>query len=452
MKLLEIIIAIILVYAILSMIVTALLEWRSSWKKSRGEMLRQALKQMLDDQPNNKQYQALLYDHPMISSAQNKGARRPAQYIDPEIFANALVDVITWEGLPDENVVITQNLETDDVPEQSSNSANIPLITPVMDQFVNGVTKMNESPLKRMFLNMLSKSDGKLDELKKQIKVWYEGQMDRVNGWYKRKQGNWALLFAFLLALVLNIDSIHLFKVISLDENLRESLVETADKMVVDIQSDTNTSVYVPKIEANIEKLVNKVDEIKIDTNSNIDSSDIVKIKVQLDEALQLLQASNILNTEADKEMIRELNSLINLSYKLGFPMGWTRNSAPYSWWCNPHDSIKKIISLGELDESFAYLSKYGNWSDSLEFRKDLENYELHATAANAKTELGKYFYYRNSSFRDSGDGFTRFLTWILGIFISTLALSRGSHFWFEWMVKFVNIRRAGIKPEDKPK
>ncbi|CAC9975371.1 hypothetical protein [Flavobacterium panici] len=39
------------------------------------------------------------------------------------------------------------------------------------------------------------------------------------------------------------------------------------------------------------------------------------------------------------------------------------------------------------------------------------------------------------------------FLWWLLGIIISAFALSFGAPFWFEVMVKAINIRRAGIKP-----
>jgi hypothetical protein len=38
-------------------------------------------------------------------------------------------------------------------------------------------------------------------------------------------------------------------------------------------------------------------------------------------------------------------------------------------------------------------------------------------------------------------------LLWVLGLCLSTLALSFGAPFWFEVLVKAVNIRRAGIKP-----
>ncbi|MFM2231181.1 MAG: hypothetical protein RL607_2439 [Bacteroidota bacterium] len=41
----------------------------------------------------------------------------------------------------------------------------------------------------------------------------------------------------------------------------------------------------------------------------------------------------------------------------------------------------------------------------------------------------------------------SRFLWWLLGIGLSTFALSFGAPFWFEVLVKAVNIRRSGIKP-----
>lgn len=39
------------------------------------------------------------------------------------------------------------------------------------------------------------------------------------------------------------------------------------------------------------------------------------------------------------------------------------------------------------------------------------------------------------------------YVSWLIGILISSFALSFGAPFWFEVMVKAINIRRAGIKP-----
>ncbi|MBS7788285.1 hypothetical protein KIH23_13335 [Flavobacterium sp. CYK-55] len=46
-----------------------------------------------------------------------------------------------------------------------------------------------------------------------------------------------------------------------------------------------------------------------------------------------------------------------------------------------------------------------------------------------------------------TGKNWIDYLWWLLGIGISTMALSFGAPFWFEILVKAVNIRRAGNKP-----
>lgn len=45
------------------------------------------------------------------------------------------------------------------------------------------------------------------------------------------------------------------------------------------------------------------------------------------------------------------------------------------------------------------------------------------------------------------GQSISYYLMWLCGILISSFALSFGAPFWFDVMVKAINIRRAGIKP-----
>ena len=43
------------------------------------------------------------------------------------------------------------------------------------------------------------------------------------------------------------------------------------------------------------------------------------------------------------------------------------------------------------------------------------------------------------------------FLLALIGWFIGAAAISMGAPFWFDMLVKLVNVRRAGLKPEGKP-
>jgi len=49
---------------------------------------------------------------------------------------------------------------------------------------------------------------------------------------------------------------------------------------------------------------------------------------------------------------------------------------------------------------------------------------------------------------RNSGTDFTYILRYVLGIFITAVSLSFGAPFWFDLLLKFVNVRRAGPKPQ----
>ncbi|WP_026976871.1 hypothetical protein [Flavobacterium tegetincola] len=55
--------------------------------------------------------------------------------------------------------------------------------------------------------------------------------------------------------------------------------------------------------------------------------------------------------------------------------------------------------------------------------------------------------YYGYNSFLNIFSSLSSFLWWLLGLLISTLALSFGAPFWFEVMAKAINIRRSGVKP-----
>ncbi|MDR6966132.1 hypothetical protein J2X31_000125 [Flavobacterium arsenatis] len=55
--------------------------------------------------------------------------------------------------------------------------------------------------------------------------------------------------------------------------------------------------------------------------------------------------------------------------------------------------------------------------------------------------------YYGAKSFVNIFSSFSSVFWWLCGIIISTLALSFGAPFWFEVMVKAINVRRSGIKP-----
>ena len=88
---LEISISLILIYALLSILSSILVEWWNHYRKSRGKLLQDAIFQLLDD-PYNLSYGDLLMNHFLIKNLRNPHNRRPAQYISSNLFAEALID------------------------------------------------------------------------------------------------------------------------------------------------------------------------------------------------------------------------------------------------------------------------------------------------------------------------------------------------------------------------
>ena len=388
MRFIEILIALILVYAILSILVSVLAEWWSSRKKKRGNMLRQAIFQMLND-PLNLSYGQLLLNHPLVSSMNNKSENRPAQYLDSGIFADALIDVIAQQA--DTGIPIGQTIKT---------STSSMLNKKTIDQFELGLKEMNNSSFKRMLSSMLMKSDRNYKKLKKSIEKWFDSNMDRATGWYKRNQKTSLKWFALIVVLFLNVDSIHIFRVISMDENLRNKLVTVAEGVTEKYKSfDSIQKEEMDNQLSTINASLGRIDSLTPDNQNKETISNCINSFNKMSEQLRLTDSTS-------KKHMEQANTIVDISSQLGLPIGWSCDIAPASWiFC---DSIQAKIP---------------------------------------NNKLGKYLYERNHN-----PSFLGVCFWIIGIIISTIMLSQGATFWFELLVKFVNIRKAGIKPLNKTK
>ena len=384
MKIIEILIAMILIYAILSILVSVISEWWSSRQKTRGNILRNAIFQMLED-PLNLNYGYLLTKHPLVNSMNNRAENRPFQYLDSGVFADALIDVIGNQI--DESISVDQNANA-----TNSYSANN---TSIVNFFKNGIDEMNESPLQKMLLSLYLKSDGSYEKLKKSIESWYDNNMDRVSGWYKRKKGNNILWISFMVVLLLNVDSIHIFRVLSLDESLRKNLNVFADSVVEKYnKQDTiryETAIQLKVIKTSLTNINITKDSITQKTlDSSINSFNSLANQLKLtDSTLQIY--------------LHQANNILTISSHIRVPIGYGKNTAPFSW-----------FKLNRKDEKLD----------------------------NTANKLDKYLTKRNL-FPDCLD----VVSWLLGLLISCIMLCQGAPFWFELLVKFVNIRKAGIKP-----
>ena len=105
-NILDIIISLVLIYALLSILVSILTEWFNKRQKTRGAFLKKSIFQLLND-PLNVNFGELFYNHYLIDGLRNKTKKRNPQYISSKLFAEVIIDVIANRKLHDHSIKIT---------------------------------------------------------------------------------------------------------------------------------------------------------------------------------------------------------------------------------------------------------------------------------------------------------------------------------------------------------
>ena len=199
---LDVAIAIVFIYLLVSLVISAINEFIASLLKSRAKNLSKGIQALLQD-PSQAGWVARLYQHPLIQSLSPPNSK--PSYIPSRTFALALLDLIA--------PATADGART--LADLKTGMANIP------------------QPLQRTLTNLLDEAQHDVERLKTQIEIWFNNGMDRASGWYKRKT-QWIQFFLGLsLVILLNIDSVHIGRTLfAVNSPLRASLVESAKSFV----------------------------------------------------------------------------------------------------------------------------------------------------------------------------------------------------------------------------
>jgi len=200
---LEVAIGVIFIYLLLSILCTAANEWVAAITRRRGEMLRQGIRQLLENQPtrgeaDTEAFLREFYNHPLITSMMHD--KNHPTYLSPRTFAAVVTDLFT-AAKP--GVVAFDDLEA-------------------------GGKELPEGNVKKSVLALVQRSSRDLEAAQVAIEGWFNDAMDRVNGWYKRRTQLWTIMIALALTLVANADTIHIVRQLGTDPVLRAAVVEEA--------------------------------------------------------------------------------------------------------------------------------------------------------------------------------------------------------------------------------
>lgn len=392
-NILLILISLVFIYAVLSILVSILTEAWSYYSKTRGTFLKDSIYKLLKD-PLNMDYGYLFYNHVTIDGL--KSARdKQTQYISSRMFAEVLIDIIAQQAVHNRKINVTTS---EDGPKKYQlEEASVP--GTMVQRFQAGIAQMNTSQFSDLMQSFLDKSGDDYNQLKTHIEQWYNDYMDRVSGWYKTKQRTKFQVFGFLVAISLNVDSLHLLKVLSLDDNLKNRLVESAERTVDNLEKDST-------MRNDIRFIIHSVAIVK-DSNGKVEAGSAEIARMQ--QILKKIDSTSQTRNLVAKTELHQLDSAMNMVSELNIPIGWSRSVAPLSWF---QDEQAREVNLAMIHDS--------------------------------KTPgMLAYLAYRNSS-----TDFSNVFKYMLGIVISGISLSFGAPFWFEILTKFVNIRRSGKIPQ----
>jgi hypothetical protein len=211
---LDVLIGLAVVYSVLALACSALREMAETFFKTRALNLLRGIREMLGDPVGNGVTQEL-FQHPLISSlfqgeyqTRKWTGRGLPSYIPASSFSSALLDI-----------VIRGNVNA---PVRES--------TMTFDEIRNAVlstTGLNDT-VKRAVLAAFDTANGDLDKVKASLEQWFNGTMDRVSGWFKRRTQIWIFGIGLVVAIGLNVNSIVLVRHLASNNVSRDALVAMA--------------------------------------------------------------------------------------------------------------------------------------------------------------------------------------------------------------------------------
>jgi hypothetical protein len=216
-----------LLFLMMSLIATALREAIEGWMKSRSTDLEKGLREMLDESGKTgfdvNSMIGKLYNHPLISSLYKgkvdsvKGGDLPS-YIPSKTFVSAILDIVL-----NPTVVASAAAPAAGAAAPATERKKL-----TMEELVRSSTA-NLPPRVASILNTaIDNAQGDMNTVKKNLEDWFDGTMDRVSGWYRRRTQLILFLIGIAAAIALNVDSLTIASRLTTDKALRAAIVETA--------------------------------------------------------------------------------------------------------------------------------------------------------------------------------------------------------------------------------
>lgn len=138
---------------------------------------------------------------------------------------------------------------------KAENSDLIPLLL--------GVRQVSDKYLQASLTAILNTASN-LKEAREKIGEWFNGAMDRASSTYIKQMQRISIVISLLLALILNVDTIQLARVLWEDPALRVTVAQTAASSVDQIQQNVENQVDPTQGQGSVEEVRNAVNEAQV--------------------------------------------------------------------------------------------------------------------------------------------------------------------------------------------
>lgn len=235
-EILDVAIGLILVYLLLSLFATAVREGIESVVKARAVLLERGIRELLDD-PTGRNLSRQLYEHPLIYSLFRDayeprekrmfGGKLPT-YIPARNFTVALLDL----AVRGPAVMPAGTSGASAAPSPYAPLHTSPAFTDA--ELRAAVTRLPSVRVQRALLTAIDGTEGDLARVHANVEAWFNGAMDRVSGWYKRRTQYWLFFIGLGVTIALNINTVTVANHLARNRAAREALVARAQAISQD--------------------------------------------------------------------------------------------------------------------------------------------------------------------------------------------------------------------------
>ena len=198
----DVTLGLVLFFVVLSLVASAVQEWIATVCALRSKNLRAGIENLIGDE-----YAEKVYRHPLIRNLARKDRLR--SYIAPETLSSVLLEVIARDG------------------------GNKSYLAHTADEAREMVGRIRDDhPLKEILGVMIDDGDDAANALKERLSGWFDEEMSRVSGWYKRRAKLFIFIIAGTVTVATNASSIHMAEELWRNDALRTQIAARAQAAV----------------------------------------------------------------------------------------------------------------------------------------------------------------------------------------------------------------------------